>query len=276
MARATTRPPGTQPASSDLMQIPGGLHPAHVALLEDARYLHGEFSPRSFPDITIYLASTADAIKQEQLYWKTLGDYLVSAFPGFNLVQAFSNRMEVGYSQLSGRAMRIFTEYRALHSADFARFLEPRVNEIYADVRRWGGTPAAAPNLSVGGNMHARHNLFLQSVSSNVARYRPEDTSEEDRWSELRWWLQGLQGAFITRARFSLYMVDHGLEGRFPIEDGVSEIIRDMARGYCDLGDYAAELWSGFESRNPHDRNRRDNPKPNEELRDVGNVAMSS
>lgn len=262
--------------SHDLLQIPAGLHPAHLPLIQDSIELYALFQPRSFADLAIYHGSIHDALKAEQLMWAAVGDRLAAGFPGFNLVRDFSVRMLSGYSDLAALAARTHQEFRALHAADYARHESPRVNEHYADVTRWGGTVANIPDLSTGGKMHGAHVLWLETVRTNLGAFRPEDLIQDDRWNELRHWLFGLCPLFYCRAKHAVYWPTYRLTGRFPIEDGVADVVRTMGRGFADLADYAAQLALGFEDLNPHDRNRRDNPKPCEELRDVGNASNLS
>lgn len=257
----------------NLLEIPGGLHPRHVALLGDALTFHALFNPKSFPDLAIYFRGTGEALRQERTYWKAIADQLTSEFPGFILIQSFAARVMLGYTELAQSADNAFRDFRVLHAADFGRFDNPRVNEQYADVRRWGG--ASGPmQLADGSLMHGSHSLFLYSVAHNLTGYQPGE-ADEDKVQDLRWWLSTLSAMMETRARFGIHFTNN-LMGSFPAEHKVKDVYDQMSLAFCGLADYASELSTSYENRNIHDTTRRDAPKPNESLRDVGNVQMTN
>jgi hypothetical protein len=278
VARLTTPSPtvAATAGSSDLLAIPAGLHPRLSALCEDASMLLGRFDPQSMYDLASFLNSMHDALLEEQKKWKAVGDNLIATFPGFVLAAQFADRMEIGYSHIAQRSQEIFQGFRTLHAADFARFDDPRVNEVYADVARWAGsTTANIRPLSTGGAMHGSHTLWLTSCDYNLATYNPADAIEEDRLQDLRWWLHSLSPFMAARARYAIAFT-HNLVQGFPIESGVDQVVKQLARGFADLSDFGRELAHGYEARSPHDIKRRDNGGVNEHKRDVGNTATTN
>lgn len=258
------------------MTVPGGMHPVFAALAADAMNLEGAFDPRSFPDLTIFLNSLPEKLLQERGYWQLVGDTLAATFPGFNLAQEFAVQVGVAYTEAATMASNIFERYAVLHRADFARFLQPRVNEQYADVQRWSEQVVEMPQLKDGSYMHGSHNLWLLSVSSNLAGYHPaEQTNNTDYVVDLQWFLGSLSPFFSARAGYALNFVST-IANSFPIAPGVAEVTQLQARSFCDLADIGAALAEGYQNRNPHDTARRQAPRPNEARRDAGNREMTN
>ncbi len=265
----------THAAGTDLLTIPSGLHPRHTAVLEEARQLIGLWSPKSFPDLAIFLRSQGWASRAEREYWSAGADRLSGDFPGFVMIASFAHRLYEGYGVLATRADTTWKGFKELHRADMARYDNPRVNETFADVKRYGHANVAPMQLSSGEAVHGIHTLLLHTIASNLDGYDPgELANDDDKVQDLRWWLRGLGPLFETRARFGLAFSNRLLID-FPAETEVKNVYDQFTLGYAALADYGGEMATAYENRNPHDVARRDEPKPQEEKRDVGNTAMT-
>jgi hypothetical protein len=261
---------------NDRLEVPAGLHPVFGALCADARVLEGMFNPASFPDLTVYLNSLSTKIRSERDKWALVGDNLLSRFPGFNLAQEFAGEVHDAYSDLATRADNVFAGYKDKMDQTFARWLDPRVNEQYADVSRWPGVSGIDPiTLIDGSKMHGSHTIWLTSIDVNLVGWFPDKGENNDYVIELLHWLQSLHPFFVARAMYAQNFVEEGLVQGFPIEDGVADITLQLARGFADLADRAHALAAGYEARNPYDMQRRYEPKVNEHKRDVGNDQMT-
>lgn len=272
MAQMTEQNPA---ATGTELEIPAGLHPVFAALVVDACNLEGQFDPESTPDLAIYLNSLGSKMRTERGYWSTKGEELAARFPGFTLAAEFASAVAESYTDLARRADDVFQQYRDSEHATFARFLEPRVNEMWADTQRFAEVQIDPVRLTDGSFMHGSHNLWLYSFAMSFNAWMPNEGEESDYVIELMKWLHSLNPFFTARARYAMNfsrLLVHG----FPAEGDLGAITIEIARGFANLADTGRQLAVAYETRNPFDINRRMNPKVNEHRRDVGNTAMTN
>lgn len=252
------------------------VHPVQGRYLAGSVEYVAKFKPLSHPDLYQYLASQPDAMKHTGDMYGQLGARLAATFPGIQLVHSYFAQISHGFNAMSSRAYDVQRGYEALHAADLARFKAPRVNEHYADLRRTG-LSMPVPVLADGQTkMHAYHAVMLEFGRRYIGRWQPGiEGVSEDRVRDLMEWLADLPLTMECLGRHMLAFVVHLVE-RFPIELGLIDYYKQLARGYLDLADQAHTLADRYVHVNAPDVRRRVQPRTNEAWADFSNQAMTT
>jgi hypothetical protein len=263
------RPPAPTVAPTRATTIGGALHPYHVKILEASREFVAGFEPRSIPDLNRYLESQPDGMRIHGDHYSALADTLAARFPGATLVHAQYHNVATGYTYMSAKAGDLHKGYRQLHRADLARHEQPRVNEHLADVARQahGGN---IPTIGGGGTMHENHACMIAATRQYVAGYFPSGASDDDAVADLLWYLDSQGPAFVQLCEDMRFFAGK-LVTNYPVDKDVHAYYFELATGYANLADAAAELAGVYRTMNAHDVARREKPRVNEPWADYAN-----
>lgn len=108
----------------------------------------------------------------------------------------------------------------------------------------------------------SRVEAATDAIEENIGSFEPENV--EDLGSFLR----GLPGLYDAVAS-SLSRVADRFGDELPVDNRVSEHIREMASQAAGLREYADEAYGIFRAAHEEDLNRLENPRPNEQFMDV-------
>ena len=257
---------GTQPGSGGV-----AVHANLQKIIEASSVFVRGFKPRSIPDFWPYVQTQDQAMIALAEKVDLLGSRLSASFPGAVNVHEWFQNWANGYRGMAVRAHAVAEAYAALHPGDIERHLAPRVNEHRADVAKGhAGNPGGMATINATPAMHSHHANMIDVFRQYIGMYDP-GTIEEDEVAELMGFLSGIPQAMMDLSGHVKDFANHLVEA-YPVDMKMHAYYYQLAGGYVHLAGQGSALAVSYAHRNPHDVQRRTQPRTNEAWADYCNV----